>query len=68
MPKTQARCPNCGQPITADIQQLFDVNQDPRAKQILLSGAANIGQCSYCNYQGISRFPWFIMIPLKSCC
>jgi hypothetical protein len=41
MPKTRMNCPNCRQPIMADIEQLFDVAQDPTAKQRLLSGTVN---------------------------
>ena len=52
MPKTLVNCPNCKQPIQADIQQLFDVGQDPSAKQSLLSGAYNIVNCPHCGYQG----------------
>ena len=52
MPKTRITCPNCRQPITADIEQLFDVNVDPGAKQRLLSGAYNFVQCPHCGYQG----------------
>lgn len=52
MPKTRISCPNCRQPLIADIQQLFDVNQEPDAKQRLLSGAANYVQCQVCGYQG----------------
>jgi len=52
MPKTTVKCPNCKQPITADIDQLFDVNQDPQAKQRLLSGMGNFVQCPLCGYQG----------------
>jgi putative sterol carrier protein len=52
MPKTTVKCPNCKQPITADIDQLFDVNQDPGAKQRLLSGIGNFVQCPLCGYQG----------------
>jgi hypothetical protein len=52
MPKTRISCPNCRQPITADIEQVFDVNVDPSAKQRLLSGAINLVQCPYCGYQG----------------
>ncbi len=57
MPKSQMSCPNCRQPILAEIQQLFDVGQDPRAKQILLSGAANMAQCLQCGYQGSLATP-----------
>jgi hypothetical protein len=52
MPKTSVSCPNCRQPIPADIDQLFDVNQSPDAKQRLLSGAFNYIQCPVCGYQG----------------
>ena len=52
MPKTRVTCPNCRQPVTADIEQLFDVNADPDAKQKLLSGTFNMIQCPNCGYQG----------------
>jgi len=52
MPKTRINCPNCHQPITADVEQLFDVNVDPSAKQKLLSGVVNLIQCPFCGYQG----------------
>jgi hypothetical protein len=52
MPKTQVSCPNCRQPVVAEIDQLFDVNTDPSAKTRLLSGAYNLVQCQYCGYQG----------------
>jgi hypothetical protein len=52
MPKTQVSCPNCRQPVVAEIDQLFDVNADPSAKSRLLSGSYNLVQCSYCGYQG----------------
>jgi hypothetical protein len=52
MPKTRISCPNCRQPITADIEQLFDTGQDPDAKQRLLSGGFNLIQCPFCGYRG----------------
>ena len=52
MPKTQVSCPNCRQPVVAEINQLFDVNADPSAKSRLLSGSYNLVQCQYCGYQG----------------
>jgi CpXC protein len=52
MTKTQVSCPNCHQPVVADVDQLFDVNADPSAKQRLLSGAFNLIQCNLCGYQG----------------
>lgn len=57
MPRTQIKCPNCGQPIVADIQQLFDVNTDPAAKQQLLSGAFNVARCPHCGFQGNMSTP-----------
>jgi hypothetical protein len=52
MPKSQVSCPNCRQPVVAEINQLFDVNADPSAKSRLLSGSYNLVQCQYCGYQG----------------
>lgn len=57
MPRTTIQCPNCRQPITADIEQLFDVYTDPSAKQRFLSGAFNIIQCPHCGYQGRASTP-----------
>jgi hypothetical protein len=52
MAKTTVSCPQCGQPVAADITRLFDVGQDPQAKQTLLSGAYNLIQCPNCGYRG----------------
>lgn len=52
MPKTQVNCPNCHQPVIADIQQLYDLSVDPDAKQKLLAGAYNLIHCQNCGYQG----------------
>ena len=52
MPQTQIACPRCRQMITANIEQLFDVTQDPQAKQRLLSGISNTARCPHCGYQG----------------
>jgi CpXC protein len=52
MAKTRMTCPNCRQPIVADIEQLFDVGNDPSAKQRLLSGAVNTFQCPNCGFTG----------------
>ncbi len=57
MPKTQVSCPNCRQPVAAEIEQLFDLNIDPSAKQRLLSGTFNIIQCQFCGYQGSLATP-----------
>jgi hypothetical protein len=52
MPQTQISCPNCRQPITANVEQLFDVTADPQAKQRLLNGASNMARCPHCGYEG----------------
>lgn len=57
MPRTQINCPNCKQPIMADVQQLYDVAQDPAMKSRLLSGMSNFVQCQYCGYQGSLATP-----------
>jgi len=52
MPKLQTQCPNCGQPITADVNQVVDVGQKPQLKERLLSGGLNVAQCQTCGFQG----------------
>lgn len=65
MPKTQMTCPQCRQPIVADVQQLFDVAANPQDKQIFLSGAFNIAQCPHCGYQGMLATPLVYHDPEK---
>jgi hypothetical protein len=57
MPKTHINCPNCRQPIMADIDQLFDAGEDPAAKQKVLSGQFNITSCPHCGYRGMIATP-----------
>ena len=52
MPQTQISCPRCHQMIAANVEQLFDVTQDPQAKQRLLGGVSNMARCPHCGYQG----------------
>jgi NTP pyrophosphatase (non-canonical NTP hydrolase) len=52
MPQTRTFCPRCRQPITAEIDQLFDVSAEPQVKQRFLSGAFNLANCPHCGYQG----------------
>jgi hypothetical protein len=52
MPQTRINCPNCRQPIMADVDQLFDAGSDPSAKSKLISGAFNQVRCPSCGYQG----------------
>lgn len=65
MPKTQIRCPQCRQPIVADVQQLFDVGVDPKSKQVFLSGRFNFAQCPHCGYQGMLASPLVYHDPEK---
>ncbi|MBN2147442.1 MAG: CpXC domain-containing protein [Anaerolineales bacterium] len=65
MPKTRINCPNCRQPIAADIEQLFDVGQNPSAKQQFLSGMFNIAQCPHCGFQGNLATPLVYHDPQK---
>jgi uncharacterized protein YutE (UPF0331/DUF86 family) len=65
MPKTQVLCPNCKQPVVADVEQLFDVNVDPAAKQRLLNGAVNVIRCQNCGFQGNLPTPVIYHDPSK---
>jgi len=57
MPKIQTSCPRCRQPILAEVQQLFDMNVDPTAKQRLLSRNTNVAHCAACGYDGLVSTP-----------
>jgi len=52
MAKIQTNCPRCRQPLVADVEQLFDVSQDPDAKRRILSGQFNVARCQSCGYEG----------------
>ena len=52
MPQTQVSCPQCRQPIQANVEQLFDVTHDPGAKQRLLGGVSNVANCPLCGFHG----------------
>ncbi len=57
MAKTQTSCPRCRQPVIADIEQIFDLNTDPTAKQKLLGNIANSIHCPSCGFQGMLATP-----------
>ena len=57
MAQSQVQCPNCKQPIMAEIEQLFDVSTDPQAKNRLLGGQVNVVRCPHCSYQGSLATP-----------
>ncbi len=63
--KLQTSCPNCRQPVIVEVEQLFDLNEDPQAKQRLLSGAANLLRCPHCGYQGTYSTPLVYHDPEK---
>lgn len=63
--KTQVSCPNCRMPVTATLEQLFDLNQDPSAKQRFLSGRFNMIHCPNCGYQGQVASPIMYHDPEK---
>ena len=65
MPKTRISCPNCRQPILADIEQLFDVGVNPTAKSELLSGGVNYVRCQNCGYEGNLATPLVYHDPQK---
>jgi hypothetical protein len=65
MPKTMINCPNCRQPISVEVEQLFDQGSDSSAKQRLLSGAFNLVQCPHCGYQGNLATPIVYHDPVK---
>jgi hypothetical protein len=57
MPQSTTTCPRCRQPVRVEIEQLFDMQDDPRAKQKLLSGAFNRINCPSCGYEGTLSTP-----------
>jgi hypothetical protein len=65
MPRTQIACPNCRQPVVAEVEQLFDVGADPQAKQKLLNGTANAIRCPNCGFQGQIPVPIVYHDPSK---
>jgi len=52
MPRVQTSCPNCQQPMVAEIQQVIDGGKNPQQKELILSGGLNLAQCQACGFQG----------------
>jgi len=52
MARIQTSCPNCSQPLAAEIFQVIDVNKDVQLKEVLLAGGLNFAQCQVCGFQG----------------
>ncbi len=59
MAQTRINCPRCRQPVMADIEQLYDMNSDPQAKQKILSGAFNLFRCPSCGFEG--NYPTYLV-------
>lgn len=57
MAKVQTSCPRCKTPVVVDVDQIFDMNIDPQAKQRLLSGQVNTIHCPNCGYDGMVGTP-----------
>ncbi|HML39813.1 MAG TPA: CpXC domain-containing protein [Bellilinea sp.] len=65
MAKIQTSCPRCKSPVAADVEQLFDMNVDPQAKDKLLSGQVNVINCPTCGYNGMVPTPIVYHDPSK---
>ena len=63
--RTQVSCPQCRMPVTANLEQIFDVAQDPSAKQRFMSGRFNVINCPNCRYQGQVATPLLYHDPGK---
>ena len=57
MARIQTSCPNCGQPMVAEIFQVIDANKEFQLKEILLAGGLNFAQCQLCGFQGQLPIP-----------
>jgi len=57
MARIQTSCPNCGQPMVAEIFQVIDANKELQLKEILLAGGLNFAQCELCGFQGQLPIP-----------
>jgi len=57
MPKIQTSCPQCQQPIVAEIFQVIDITRNPQLKDVLLAGGLNFAQCQVCGFQGQLPIP-----------
>jgi hypothetical protein len=57
MARIQTSCPNCSQPMVAEIFQVIDAKREIQLKEILLAGGLNFAQCQSCGFQGQLPIP-----------
>ncbi|MEP7200905.1 MAG: CpXC domain-containing protein, partial [Chloroflexota bacterium] len=62
---TSVRCPNCGQPVRANVYSIVDVGTQPRLKDALLRGQINAIACANCGYRGMLALPLLYHDPAK---
>ena len=55
---TQIACPVCRQPITIQVRQIIDVNEEPQLKRELLSNRLNAFTCPVCKNAGALASPF----------
>ena len=57
MARIQTSCPNCGQPMVAEIFQVIDANKEIQLKENSLAGGLNFAQCQSCGFEGQLPIP-----------
>ena len=62
---TRVSCPQCRQPVAANILSIIDVGQQPALKTALLRGQINAIQCPSCGYRGALATPLLYHDPAK---
>lgn len=65
MAQTLTTCPRCQHQMTANIQQIFDLHEDPSDKEKLLTGQVNMAVCPSCGYQSAIGVPLVYHDPEK---
>ena len=63
--QTTIKCPSCGTPQPAVIEQVLDVARDPGSKARFLQGRLNFFQCPGCGFQGALATPLVYHDPVK---
>lgn len=62
---TTVRCPNCGNPVSANIYSVIDAGKQPSLKNALLRGQVNAIACPNCGYRGVLANPFLYHDPAK---